>query len=285
MAANFSLFFVPELLTQLFHTPVYCELTARQQLRYNQLYAAHINEQFSYFERHVGNPISAALLPVLTRLGHTALAERVGELIDDEVRHQVQFDKLNRRVFPEFYGDVENHFIRPSLVARWLMSWITRFPGRLPFLLWLALFFEEFSVHLSRTVLAAVENGTQLEPCFVEIHRGHLRDEEGHVRLYPDLIRAVVAVLSSRQRGLQGGLLKRVMREVLAPKRSGIAVLRQLVSEFPELQDRERTLTAAVRGLKDSPDFFQALFGPRSLPVTYGLFEEFPEFSWQGYRD
>lgn len=285
MAADFARPFVPERVTQLYHAAAYALLGEEQRLRYNQLYAAHINEQFAYFERSIGNPISASLLRVLQRSGQAELAVRVAGMMEDEERHRRMFDGFNRSVFPDFYAGTAHRFIRPSPLARLAGGVVARFAARLPFTVWVALFFEEFSVYLSRTLLSEAEGGAALEPSFVGLHRRHLEDEERHVRLYPELIRAVVTGLSPRRRRLQGALLKRVMRELLAPKRSGVAVVRQLASEFPALRRHEPALVAAVRGLKDSPAFFNDLFGPSRLPVMHAMFREFPEFSWRGYHD
>ena len=282
---DYSRLFIPESLTQLYYTPQYSQLDSVQRRRYNHLYAAHTNEQFIFFEHAVGNAISRSLLPVLLELGEVALHERLCKMIEQEEQHQRMFEKLNQEIFPNLYSDSSHFFIAPSRSMRCLLDAITLFPCNLHFLLWIALFFEEFSAEFSRTVLLDAENSGMLEPRFVTLHRQHLCDEVHHVRLYPDLIRAVISRCPQWRRTLNGRILKLAIREMLAPKRSGIAVLRQLINEHSELRPQQQQLEQATRALKNSDEFFNALFAPDRLPVMHKLFCEFPEFAWYGYQD
>lgn len=282
---DYSRLFIPESLTQLYYTPQYSQLNSVQRRRYNHLYAAHTNEQFIFFEHAVGNAISRSLLPVLLELGEVALHERLCKMIEQEEQHQRMFEKLNQEIFPNLYSDSSYFFIVPSRPMCCLLDAVTRFPRNLHFLLWFALFFEEFSAGFSRTILLDGENVGMLESRFVILHRQHLRDEVHHVHLYPDLIRVVVSRCPQWNRKLNGHILKLAMREMLAPKRSGIAVLQQLIKEYPELRPQQQQLEQATRALKNSDEFFNALFAPDRLPVMHKLFREFPEYSWYGYQD
>lgn len=280
---DFSLPFVPESLTQLYYTPSLSRLSPAQRLRYNQLYAAHVNEQFIFFEHEIGNAISRALL----RSGavkQQSLRTRLQVMVDDEERHQCMFESINRRAIPELYAYCRHVFIRPSAVARHLLSAIAGHPETLTFVIWLAFFLEEASAEFSKAVIKSAQEGAVIEPNFLAVHVQHLRDEVHHVKLYPEVVRLVLSKSSALARKINGVLLARLMREFLAPKRSGIAVIDRLVLEFPDLNSIHGDLRRDVRSLAGSPVFYDAFFSASKLPSLHRMFEEYPEFSWSAAR-
>ncbi len=278
-AIDFSVPFVPESLTQLYYTPALARLSAVQRLRYNQLYAAHINEQFMFFEHDIGNAISRALLSS-GAVKPQALRDRLQVMIDDEEQHQGMFESINRQAFPELYANCRHVFIRPSTIARHLLNACVQHPKAMSFVIWLAFFLEEASTEFSKAVIQSAKAGAAIEPSFLAVHVRHLRDEVHHVRLYPEIVRAVLSDSSALARKINGALLARLMREFLAPKRSGIAVIDQLVREFPDLNAIHDDLRRAIRSLAGSPEFYDAFFAAAKLPSLHGMFGEFPEFSW-----
>lgn len=280
---DFALPFVPESLTQLYYTPLLARLSPAQRLRYNQLYAAHINEQFIFFEHDIGNVISRALLASGT-VKPRQLQDRLSAMVDDEERHQCMFESINKQAFPELYANGRHRFIRPSALTRRLLNAVLQRPQTLTFVIWLAFFLEEASAEFSKTVVKLAKESPGLEPNFLALHLRHLRDEVHHVRLYPDIVRAVLCGSSAIARKINGRLLARLMREFLAPKRSGIAVIDRLVEEFPDLQSIHRDLHRHVRSLAGSPEFFDAFFAASKLPSLHGMFAEYPEFSWSASR-
>ena len=149
-------------------------------------------------------------------------------------------------------------------------------------MIWFAFFLEEASVEFSRAVMRKSEN---LDERFVLLHQRHLEDEVHHVHLYPDLIRRVLKDCPKWLRNLNGRILKSTIREFLAPKRSGIAVIRKLAQVHPELLPRQHEFERAIRRLKNEPTFFEALFSREKLPVMNAMFNEFAEFSWYGYSE
>ncbi|MDS4075064.1 MAG: diiron oxygenase [Candidatus Accumulibacter sp.] len=276
---DFSLPFVPESLTQLYYTPALARLSPAQRLRYNQLYAAHVNEQFIFFEHEIGNAIARALLrPGAVK--QPSLRNRLQVMVDDEERHQCMFESINRRAIPELYANGRHFFIRPSAIARFLLKTIVAHPKTLTFVIWLAFFLEEASAEFSKAVIKSAQEGVVIEPNFLAVHLRHLRDEVHHIKLYPEIVRSVVANSSALARKINGMMLARLMREFLAPKRSGIAVIDRLVIEFPDLNSMHGDLRRDVRSLAGSPDFYDAFFAVTKLPFLHRMFEEFPEFSW-----
>ncbi len=280
---DFSLPFVPESQTQLYYTPALARLSSAQRLRYNQLYAAHINEQFIYFEHDIGNAISRALL-ASDAVQQKALRDRLQVMVDDEERHQCMFESINRRAFPELYANCRHVFIRPSGIARYVLNAIVQRPEKTTFVIWLAFFLEEASAEFSKSVIKHAKEGGAIEPNFLAVHVQHLRDEVHHVKLYPEIVRSVLCDSSALARRINGTLLVRLMREFLAPKRSGIAVIDRLVLEFPELSAIHTDLRSDVRSLAGSPDFYNAFFASSKLPSLHRMFDEFPEFSWSAAR-
>lgn len=280
---DYSLPFVPESLTQLYYTSSLSRLSPEQRLRYNQLYAAHVNEQFIFFEHEIGNAISRALL-TSGAIKQRSLRNRLQEMVDDEERHQCMFESINQRAFPELYGNCRHVFIRPSAIAHRLLNLTVHRPQTLTFVIWLAFFLEEASAEFSKAVMKSAQDGAVMEPNFLAVHVRHLRDEVHHVRLYPEVVRSVLSKSSALGRRINGLLFARLMREFLAPKRSGIAVIDRLVLEFPVLKSMHGDLRRDVRSLAKSPQFYDAFFAASKLPSLHRMFDEYPEFSWSAAR-
>src|SRR4051812_8274154 len=77
--------FVCSTLTPLYYTPLYPQLTPRQQLRYNQLCAIAFNEVVVFFESSFAAALHALLAETDTI--DPALRSRLTEFADDERRH------------------------------------------------------------------------------------------------------------------------------------------------------------------------------------------------------
>ena len=95
--------FIPEHFTPLFYTPIYAGLSEAVRLRYNQLHALNINEQFMFLEDALAANVIGALLrhPLIT----PPLANELREFIAEEARHTELFRQTNRLCAPQLYAD------------------------------------------------------------------------------------------------------------------------------------------------------------------------------------
>lgn len=272
--------FVPESFTQLYHTPLYGRLTESQRLRYNQLYGLRSNELFMLFEegftRRVIDRIKQAIDERDGKLG-----ECLALMLEEESNHHRMFLDFNRRVLPDAYRDARGHFARPGAMETALLRLLTARPVRWPFMVWLILLLEEFSTAFSRLLIER-ERSDGLCPDYVQLHRLHLFDEARHVVLDKALIERLLPPLKARRQRLNGWLFRRLLREMVTPKRSGLQVLRTLAAEQPELAPLLPQLESAVRALPHDPGLYPVVLNARQMPLTHALLARYPEFDFSG---
>jgi P-aminobenzoate N-oxygenase AurF len=273
--------FIHEAHTQLYYTPSYGALSAAQRLRYNQLFGVRVNEQFMTLERDLTNRV---LVRVLRHPGVAAdpvLGECLTRMVSEEERHYAMFRDLNLRCLPDVYAKTDRYFLRFGRLDRALFAAATGLARRLPWLLWLVIAMEEYSIALSRSFIRRRETESlgPLEENFVRIHAEHVKDETRHVQLDVHVIEACHARSSRVGRALDAALLKTFLRDILVPKRSGLAVVRRWVAQDPALRDREHEFVAAVRGLAHDDAYQRSLFSREIMPRTFALFDTRPELA------
>src|SRR5690348_9179878 len=142
--------FIPAELTPLFHTPFYRDLTAAQRLRYNQLHALYFNEQITFFETSLGQPVLSALLREAWP-GRRAAGLR--QFQEEERQHTEMFRRLNRLCEPHLYESGGLHFVQVPAFWTAVMRWAVDYPVSLPLFVWLMLLQEERSLYYSRAYL------------------------------------------------------------------------------------------------------------------------------------
>ena len=77
---------------------------------------------------------------------------------------------------------------------------------------------------------------------------------------------------------MNGWAFRYLLNEMLAPKRSGIRVLRALVREFADLEPSLPKMEMAVRALPQDPGMYALISDAACLPVTHALMERYPAF-------
>lgn len=275
---DFSRPFIPERFTQLYYTAAYAGLSRAQRLRYNQLFAVKVSEQVMAFEQDFTNRVLRRLLrdPRLDpNLG--ACLER---MVREEEAHQELFRELNAHCLPELYAGGARCFVRLGRLERCALALAGWFAPHLPFLLFFVLALEEYSAALSRAMLKERETELgPLEPNFVAVHVEHLKDEARHVHLDVHVLHALFRAASPRRRRLNARLLAAFLKDILVPKRSGVRVVRQLVSDCPELRPLGARLESELRALERDPAFQRSLFNREDMPHTFALFDAQPELA------
>jgi hypothetical protein len=270
--------FVPETFTQLYHTPLYRELTEAQRLRYNQLYGLRSNELFMLFEEGFTRRVIHKLTNTCVK-AEPVLGECLNLMLEEESAHHQMFLDFNRRLLPELYRDGRGYFARPAKLEDFLLKQVTGRPAKWPFMLWLILLLEEFSTAFSRLLIAR-EQTDGLSTDYVRLHRLHMLDEVRHVALDATLIERYLERLPGWRRTLNGQVFRVLVREILAPKRSGLRVLRRLASEFRELPAILPQMESAVRSLRHDPGIYPMVMDAKALPLTHALLKEYPDFAF-----
>ena len=72
-------------------------------------------------------------------------------------------------------------------------------------------------------------------------------------------------------RGIVGTLL-------MTPVHSTARVVRVLAAEYPELAPLVPRMLGELASLPDNADYHEMMYSRRTTPVTFELFDEFPEF-------
>lgn len=273
---------VPEIFTQLYHTSWYQRLDHAQRLRYNQLYGLRSNELFMRFEQGFTCRVVEGLQRHFRSRGERDLADCLGLMLREEERHHAMFRDFNRRHLAGAYDHSAMLFAPASaLDQRWL-GWLLNARLLQPVLVWLILVLEEFSTAFSRLLLrnaAAGELGP-LEASYVELHRLHLLDEARHVHLDAYVVEALVSEAGETRERVGAWLFRRLFDELMAPRHSGVRVIRHLAREFPGLSSDVETMVAEVRAMGRDPGMAMLLQDPAAMPISRGLLHSHPGFRW-----
>lgn len=279
--------FIPEHYTQLYYTPVYRSLHYEHRLRYNQLFGCRLNEYIMMLEADLVD----RLLDPLTRhprvRGDQELVTAVRTMIEEEGRHYANFAALNRACRPDLYPPGQDRlFSALPAATRALFAVAGLLASRLAFSLWYVMAIEESSMTLAREMMRSNSTETlgELDPAFSEVHVQHMKDESRHVQIDGLLIDLCIGDQSPRRRRLNAAIFTRMLKGVVTPTRggSGVKVIRQLVRDMPELQDREEEMIRAVLALKRDGAFQQSLFNRSIMPVTFRVFDETAELAGLG---
>lgn len=281
--------FVPEDYTQLWYTPIYASLHREHRLRYNQLFGIRINEYVMMLEADLIERIFPPLRRLQAIAGDTALVAALDGMIVEERRHYAAFARLNRLCRPDLFPEGEDRlFSRLPVWGEAMFRFAGLVAGSLSFALWYQMALEESSISLARAMVARPETETlgPLDPGFVAVHREHMKDEARHLQLDGRLIDLAIAGAPKWRRRLDARLFRAMLVGITRPTRAGagVAVIRRLVRDMPELGDREEEMIRAVLALKDDRRFQESLFNRRIMPVTFGVFDRTEELADLGER-
>jgi len=259
------------------YTPSMKRLTKEQALRANQITGLCFNELITFFENTFAPAVLAA-----ARRGTVAadLSACLAHFLADEARHSAMFQRLNRRSAPEWYECSPFHLVRVPPGVRLLATTLARHPATFPAVLWMMLSLEEHSIEVSRRG-GALPAG-RLEGHWAAAYRAHLEDEVRHVQVDWHLIERFHHGAGWRRRANAWLVTLGIGRFLLAPSRSGARVVAQLVAEFEELRPRAAEMVRELRQLDRSPEYQAMMYSRETTPLTFALFDRFPEFQRMG---
>jgi hypothetical protein len=269
-----SRWFVCETQTPLFYTSVYDELSADQKRRYNQLTGMLSNELIGLLETEL---LTAALAAIASGPAGSELVAAVRRFEEDERRHAEMWRRLNVLSEPAWYAAGERHLARVPAPALAVARRLARRPAAFPVVLWIQLAQEERSIDMSRRSLTLPPD--RLEPRYDAAYRAHLQDEVRHVQIDWHLLERFYPGRSKGIRLLTARLFRFFAGSVLfLPVYSTTRVVRVLASEFPALEALLPRMLRELKGLKHSDDYHAMMYSRRTTPVTFALFDRFPEF-------
>ena len=273
-----SRWFFCETLTPLYYTAVYRDLGAQHKLRYNQLTAMMANEIIGFMETEF---LVAALSAVGSREGDRRqpadLHAAVIRFRDDERRHAEIWHNLNRLSEPEWYASRSRRLLSIPRGALTAARLVARRPVAFPVVFWLQLVQEERSLEISRRCMRV--SSQVMEPRYAAAYGAHLPDEARHVQIDRHLIDRFYRPRSIAVRQATALLFRVIVGTMLmTPVHSTARVVRLLAAEYPELAPLVPRMLRELKGLQDSVEYHEMMYSRRTTPVTFALFDEFPEF-------
>lgn len=271
-----SRWFFCETLTPLYYTRVYSELSIDERRRYNQLTGMLSNELILRLETGFLDRTLAALLRRRDRLD-ADLIDRLQRFRDDEREHARTWRALNRLSAPEWYDRRDSHFVRTPLPVDWLAGAIARYPLTLPVVFWIQLAQEERAIGITARCLRVPAD--RMEPSYAAAYRAHVRDEVRHVQLDRELIERFHASQPMPARRATAAIFRWVVsRFFLRPAGSTTQVIRGLVAEHPRLRSLVPRMRTELAAIVDDPAYHEMMYSRRTTPITFALFDRFPEF-------
>ena len=267
----------PPAMSPLTYLPSFERLDSAQQLRYNQIFAMAICEQFIWFETTF---LIEALRSMVSYFDvPDEMLTAIDFLIREESKHTRMFWRQLEKSEPQWYAQRRLRIFRTTPGQRMLTRTILRWPRHLLVWIWIAIFFEERATDYCRQyVQFDRQNPDALDPSFLQIHRFHFRDEARHFQLDQHLLGQFYDRAPSWKCRLAGKMFYRVMRGYTSPSNTVLQTLRQLGREYPEL-NRE-LLPALVRELPmlgQSREYHQMAFSRKAVKNSLALFAEYPE--------
>lgn len=271
----------PEHHAPLFYTPAYRELLSDEdRLVYNQVYACAINELFLFLEEEF-------LLPVLRGLerhgGRKHLPRELGALLDtfaeEEEKHSEMFRKLNVLSDPERYAGSTFSFMRVPRQLRPVLDVMAHRPTFAMAWVWMGVLFEEKTVDYFQQykVHARRAPDKPLDPLYEAVHKYHALDEVRHVQIDQHLVLALYDKAPRAVRYANAAFMAAFLRAFTTPKRSQMRVLAELCRRRPHLAQHEERFRREVLERDNLRAMHRALYGRRSLPKTFEMFDERPE--------
>jgi hypothetical protein len=142
---------------------------------------------------------------------------------------------------------------------------------------WVMLALEERSLEISRRCMRLPAE--RIEPRYLAIYRAHLAHEVRHVQIDWHLIERCYETRSVMIRRLNATLFRLAVRRFfLPPTRSAVRVLTRLVIELPELRPLAPAMRRQLSQVGSDPAYHQMMYSRESTPITFALFDRFPEF-------
>ncbi|MBX3471332.1 MAG: diiron oxygenase [Planctomycetes bacterium] len=268
----------PDGIAPLTHLPSYARLGPEHRLRYNQLFAVGVCEQFVWFEQHL-------LVPVLQRLlaeqpdMPPLLREALEHFVIEEHKHSEMFWRMCEKAEPAMYPAREFELFNVSGPQGLALNFLLARPRTFLLWIWAAIFFEERTVDYCRQYRRAEKAAPgELDASFVELHEFHFKDEARHYQLDQHLLTWLYDPEPMWKRRLAARMFKVLMRSYVSPRRTSRRILEVLGAEFPDLKAAAiPALLAELPLLRTSRSFHQAAFSRDAVGKTMELFAEYPE--------
>lgn len=266
----------PVELSPLTYLPSYPELSPAAQIRYNQLFACGVCEQFIWFENDLLKPVLKRT--ILDLAPELEFSKQLQEFVLDEEKHAEMFWRLLHHAEPAHYPTRKYRLLNLGLTQKISLFVMTRFSRSLLVWIWAALFFEERTLDYSRRYFSAKKrDSSALDENFSHVHLLHLKDEARHHQLDQKILHLIYDNAPQWKRKIAGLMMYQLMRAFASPKRVSRKVLKILREEFPNEASILNQLETELPLLASNEAFHQIAFGSQSVGTSRKLLTLYPE--------
>lgn len=266
---------VPEELISISYLPSYSLLRPEQKLKYNQQYALAICEQFIWFEKDL---VSRFLQSLLQQKSVTPdLRDCLHAFINEEQRHSEMFRRVLLKAEPEVYRHSCRRYVAPGIALSALIQSAIRWPDHLLAWIWLSIYFEERTLHISRLYRQAEKHGQAIDPTFCHVHALHMIDEARHLQIDQHLLSAFYDSQPMWKKSLAALVLKKVLRAYRCPRRVALRVMHDLKKQEMDADHVWSQLENELPSLAVNRKFADVMFGADAMGRTRALLKHYPE--------
>lgn len=271
-----ELHWAPPGMAPLTYLKAFQALTSEQKLRYNQLFALGILEQFAWFESDL---LGRILVQKIARLRAGEFREALEHFVADEVKHTEMFWQIMEKYEPEIYSERKYHFLNLGFLQKLGVWFLVTFPELNLAWIWMAIFFEERTLDYSKKYVDCERKTPgKIDPQFLTAHRLHLIDEARHFQMDIHFLERIYNPAGWLKKSWAYFGMRRLMKAYTSPKRVTFKVLERMQTEFPDLKNETvRALKLELQEIGRSREFLDMAFGLRAVPRSRELMKSDPK--------
>jgi hypothetical protein len=246
-----------------------------ERLLYNQRAALALAEKYVFLEERILVPALEGL--ATSRAVHLdqEVASEIEIFCEEERKHAEAFWRLCETAAPELYPAREFRYLASGRAGRAFLAANAAAPAALTAWVWIALYFEEMTVRISRHY---ARDGRTC-PLFRRVHDAHMREEVGHVALDRFFLSTFFASRSSLEKHAAFALFGAVMNRFATPLATPLAIFADMERALPRVARLRADVERELPLLAHVESFQAELFSPRSSPLTYAHLRSYPESS------
>lgn len=271
-------FWSPPGISPLSHLPSFERLEERHKIRYNQLFAVGVCEQFVWFEQHLAVPVLRLLIDTSPQMP-PLLRDALEIFIEEEHKHSEMFWRMCEKAEPSFYPERQFYLFNTTKLQDMALGLMLKYPKAFLLWIWAVIFFEERTVDYCRQYWKAKRKTPDLiDPSFTELHEYHFKDEGRHFQLDQHLLTWLYDPEPRWKKRMAAKMFYRLMKAYTSPRRTSLRVLDVMEREFPELKaELSPALRAELPQLARSRSFHEMAFSRHAVGRSLELFREYPE--------
>ena len=264
---------IPEALTHLSYLPVYAELDDEVRLMYNQRTALALAEKYIFLEDHVLSPVIQTLLrSPHVRIDADARVEM--ELFcEEEKKHSEAFWRLVEAAAPVLYPKREFRYMKTRAAAQALLAACESAPSVFTAWIWLALFFEELTIRISKHHVRE----KSVDTLFREVHYAHMVEEAAHVPLDRMLIARVFDTQSAVGRRVSFAIFEKFLSHFSSPRHTPFIIFEEVAKAYPRAGRLLPRVRSELSTLRTNASFQAEFYSAQSAPLTFKLLGRYAE--------